>query len=81
MGLHWKLNVVMLGTRHIGNIKVFGRRSLSRLALSCFKCDKKKSSPGKAHQLVIQYRMINPEITHMSDIIQTKQVIFRSKCI
>ena len=30
---------------------------------------------GRAHQLVIQYQMVNPENIHTSSIIQTAQVI------
>jgi hypothetical protein len=32
-------------------------------------------SPGRAHQLVIQYPMVSPENTHTSTI-QTGQVVF-----
>lgn len=31
---------------------------------------------GKGHPLINQYQMVNSENTHMSDIIQTEQVVF-----
>lgn len=81
MGLHWELNVVMLGTSNTGDIEVFGRRPLSCLALPALNVTRKCLLQEKHTNCVIQYRMINPENTHMSGIIQTEQVIFRNICI
>jgi hypothetical protein len=45
--------------------------------------ESRRSSPprGRAHWLVIQYQMVNPESIRTSDIVHTEQGVFVFRCI